>query len=194
MLREKVRIIFNAIFLVIALPLVVFYNLESFILGREKSFQGMSQLLSLFPGLAGVYLRRAFYMLSLKKSSWDCYIGFGTIFSHFTTEIGKNVYIGTNCTIGDVSLSDYVTIGSNADIMNRGKQHYIDKINVPIQKQGGEYPKVYIGEDAWIGNSAVVMADIGKKSVIGAGSVVVEDIEDYTVAVGNPARMIRKRS
>jgi len=37
------------------------------------------------------------------------------------------------------------------------------------------------------------MANVGKKAVIGAGSIVVKDIEDYAVAVGNPATVIRKR-
>jgi acetyltransferase-like isoleucine patch superfamily enzyme len=161
--------------------------------GDIKAFQGASQFFSIFPGSGGMYFRRAFYVLSLKKCSWDSYIGFGTIFSHPTAEIGARVYIGANCTIGDVSFGDYATLGSNVDIMNGRKQHFADDVNVPIQEQGGEYPKVYIGEDAWIGNSAVVMANVGKKAIIGAGSVAVKDVEDYAIAVGNPANVIKKR-
>ena len=37
------------------------------------------------------------------------------------------------------------------------------------------------------------MADVGAKCIIGAGSVVVDDVEDYSVAVGNPARVVKKR-
>lgn len=192
-MKKILKIIFNGIFFIFALPLFIFYRLESLFIGKDKAFQGASQFLSLFPGLTGIYFRRAFYILSLKSCSWNCYIGFGTVFSHPIAEIGKHVYIGTNCTIGNVSLSDYVTISSNVDIMNRGKQHYIGDINIPIQEQGGEYPKVYVGEDSWIGNSAVVLANIGKKCVIGAGSVVAKDIEDYSIVVGNPAEVIKKR-
>lgn len=192
-MKKIIKCLFRCLFLIFVLPFFVYYLLEACFLGKEKSFRGLSQFFSLLPGLTGVYFRHGFYILSLRKCSWDCYIGFGTIFSHPTAEIGKHVYIGTNCTIGDVSLGDYVTIGSNVDIMNRGKQHYIDNIDIPIQEQGGEYPKIYIGEDAWIGNSAVIMANIGKKSIIGAGSVVVNDIEDYSIAVGNPATVIKRR-
>jgi acetyltransferase-like isoleucine patch superfamily enzyme len=69
----------------------------------------------------------------------------------------------------------------------------MDDLAVPIQEQGGEYPKVCIGEDTWIGNSAVVLGNAGKKCVIGAGSVAVEDVEDLSIVAGNPARLIRKR-
>jgi acetyltransferase-like isoleucine patch superfamily enzyme len=193
-MKEMIKKIMNVLFLLFALPLFILYQIESLLIGKEKSFPGISQFLSLFAGLSGVYLRRAFYNLSFKKCSWDCYIGFGTIFSHPAAEIARHVYIGTNCTIGDVSMADYATIGSNVDIMNRGKQHYSDDVNAPIQEQAGEYPKIFIGEDAWIGNSAVVMANIGKKAIIGAASVVVKDIEDYAIAVGNPAQVIRKRA
>ena len=52
-----------------------------------------------------------------------------------------------------------------------------------------------IGNDVWIGQNAVILpgVDIGDGAIIGANSVVGSDIEPYTVAAGNPARMIRKR-
>jgi len=193
-MKKILKGVFSFLFLLFALPFFIYYLAEMLFLGKEQAFREMSQTLSLFPGVAGVYIRRGFYILSVKVCSWDCYIEFGTVLSHPTVEIGKHVYIGTNCTIGNISFSDYVTVGSNVDIMSRGKQHYFDKIDIPIQEQGGEYPKVYIGEDVWIGNSAVVMANIGKKTVIGAGSVVAKDIEDYSIAVGNPATVIKKRT
>jgi len=184
----------NILFLIFAVPVFIFYKMESLLFGSQKAFKGASQFVSLFPGLAGDYLRKAFYALSLNKCSQNCHIGFGTIFSHPTASVGSHVYIGTNCTIGDVSIGDYATIGSNVDIMNGRKQHYADNLEVPIQEQGGEYIKIAVGEDSWIGNSAVVLANIGKKCIIGAGSVVVKDVEDYSVAVGNPAGVIKKRS
>jgi virginiamycin A acetyltransferase len=62
-----------------------------------------------------------------------------------------------------------------------------------VQKQGGTFEKVVIGEDTWIGNGALVMANVGKKCIIGAGSVVTKDVDDFSVVAGNPARIIRKR-
>jgi len=51
-----------------------------------------------------------------------------------------------------------------------------------------------IGDDCWIGGNVTILAGvtIGKGCVIGAGSIVTNDVEDYSVAVGNPARIIKK--
>ena len=51
-----------------------------------------------------------------------------------------------------------------------------------------------IGQDTWVGNGAIIMASVGRKCVVGAGSVVTHDVEDLSVVAGNPARLIRKRS
>lgn len=187
---KKIASLFS---LFIVLPLLVLYKIESFFIRSEKPFQGMAQLLSLIPGLAGEYLRREFYRLTLNKCSDDCCIAFGTVFSHTDCDIGKGVYIGAYCTLGKVSIGDYSLLGSNVDIVSGKKQHNFSDLNTPIKFQGGEYEKVHIGEDSWIGNSTVIMADIGKKSVIGAGSVVVDNIGDYSVAAGNPAKVVKKR-
>jgi acetyltransferase-like isoleucine patch superfamily enzyme len=50
-----------------------------------------------------------------------------------------------------------------------------------------------VGEGTWIASGAIVLADVGKHTVIGAGSVVTEPIPDYVIAAGVPARVIRSR-
>ena len=72
-------------------------------------------------------------------------------------------------------------------------QHNFNDLDTPIRKQGGTFKKVTIGEDTWIGNGALIMANVGKKCIIAAGSVVVDDVEDYSIIGGNPAKLIRKR-
>jgi len=52
---------------------------------------------------------------------------------------------------------------------------------------------VRIGEKSFVGDRSVVMADIGRQTIVGAGSVVAKEIGDLVVAVGNPARVIKKR-
>jgi len=192
-MKNFLKHFFNLICIILVLPLFIIYKLLCVFLDSEQTFQGMSQFFSLFPGVIGNYLRRSFYFLSLKKCSLDCCISFGTVFSSPLSEIGKEVYIGTYCTLGDVNLGDNVLLGSNVDIINGAKQHYIDNLDIPIKEQGGEFPKVSIGEDTWIGNGALVMCNVEKKCVIGAHALVNKEIPEYSIAVGNPAKIVKKR-
>jgi acetyltransferase-like isoleucine patch superfamily enzyme len=72
--------------------------------------------------------------------------------------------------------------------------HGYEDIHTPIFKQPiKQLPKVTIGEGSWLGeNVCVIGASVGKQSIIGANSVVTKDIPDYCVAVGSPARIIKR--
>jgi acetyltransferase-like isoleucine patch superfamily enzyme len=95
--------------------------------------------------------------------------------------------------LGDVTLEDDVLLGSHVSVMNGGSQHGIERLDVPIREQPGSWPRVTIGQDSWIGDRAVVLADVGKHCVIGAGSVVTKPLQDYAIAVGVPAKVVRYR-
>ena len=184
----------NTLALVLVLPAMPLYLLGCLAVGRGKAFPGWSQLFSLFPGLTGAYLRRAFYRLAARRCGTDAFVGFGTIFSHPTAEIGDRVYVGAFCCLGDVTLGPDVLIGSHVSVANGGGQHGTERLDIPIREQPGVWRRVTIGEDTWIGDRAVVLADVGKHCVIGAGSVVTRPIPDYAVAVGCPAKVIRFRN
>ena len=156
-------------------------------------FWGFSQLLSLIPGLPGNYIRKGFYRMAMTRCDRGAIILFGTIFAQADTEIGAGVYIGPFCNIGTSIIEDHCTLGSNVHILSGSRQHDFTSLNTPIQQQAGTFEKIRIGEDTWIGNCSVVMANVGKKCVIGAGSVVTSPVEDYSIVAGNPARLIRKR-
>ena len=72
-------------------------------------------------------------------------------------------------------------------------QHNFERNDVPIKDQGGRLRKVDVGSNCWVGNGALIMADIGDGSVIAAGSVVVDAIPANAIAVGNPAKVIKFR-
>jgi acetyltransferase-like isoleucine patch superfamily enzyme len=130
-------------------------------------------------------------MRACKAGSW---IGFGTAFSHPGCSIGRNAYIGVYCCLGEVTLEDDVLIGSHVSIMNGSKQHGTERLDIPVREQPGEWPHITIGRDTWIGDRAVIMADVGRHCIVGAGSVVTKPLPDYAVAVGNPARIVRYRT
>ncbi|MBU4186344.1 MAG: acyltransferase, partial [Proteobacteria bacterium] len=189
-MKNIVKTIANAICLVIAFPLFVVYSMLGALGNKDSSLWGFSQFLSLLPGALGNYLRKNFYRLSMTRCNKDCAILFGTIFSQVDTEIGKGVYIGPHCNIGKCRIEDYCTIGSNVHIMSGKRQHNFEDLETPIQEQGGVFEKIVIGENTWIGNCALVMANVGKKCIVGAGSVVTKNVNDYSIVAGNPAKVI----
>lgn len=178
----------------LVLPAWVMYRLGALAMGPQRAFPGWSQGMSLLPGLCGVYLRRAFYRLVFPECGSGTVISFGTVFSHPTARLGKNVYLGVYCSIGDATIGDDALVASHVSIINGGSQHAIDRLDVPIREQAGSYPRVHIGRGAWIGERAVVMADVGHDTVIGAGAVVTKPVEAGVIAAGVPCRLIRRRA
>lgn len=180
--------------LLLVLPAYLLYRLGRLALGPEKAFAGWSQAFSLVPGLTGVYLRWAFYRLVLPRCGAGACISFGTVFSHPTAEVGRNVYVGVYCCLGDVTLEDDVLLASHVSVANGGAQHGTERLDVPVREQPGVWPHITIGRDSWVGDRAVVLADVGNHCVIGAGSVVAKPLPDYAIAVGVPAKVVRYRT
>jgi acetyltransferase-like isoleucine patch superfamily enzyme len=184
----------NAVAATTVSPAVVAYRLSRMAVGTQRAFPGWSQTFALVPGLTGAYLRRAFYRRVLPRCGDGCWIGFAVVFSHATAEIGRNVYVGPFCCLGDVTLEDDVLLGSHVSVTNGSAQHGTERLDIPIREQPGVWPRVTIGRDTWIGDRAVIMADVGAHCVIGAGAVVTKPIPDYAVAMGVPARIVRYRN
>ena len=114
---------------------------------------------------------------------------------HDNTHIGSDTFIGHGVIIaGDgchlISIGDNVDIAPRVTIVNG--THEIDMIG---QHSAGEGTgrDIIIEDGVWIGASSVILPGItiGRKSIIGAGSVVVNDIPPFCVAVGNPCRPIK---
>jgi maltose O-acetyltransferase len=106
--------------------------------------------------------------------------------------IGDGVFFNFNCIILDVME---VQIGSRS-MFGPNVQIYtaLHPMDFKERSAGLEYArKVKIGEDVWIGGSAVICpgVSVGNRTVIGAGSVVTRDIPDDAFAAGNPCRIIR---
>lgn len=187
---------FTANFLarLLSLPLALAYWCLALLCGKERTFPGFSQFLSLCPGQLGIYLRRAFYQWVLPECGEDSCLSFGTVISHPTARIGRSVYVGVYCVLGDVTLEDDVLLGSHVSIINGNRQHGIERIDIPVREQPGIWPRVTVGCDTWIGERAIVQADLGRHCVIGAGAVVTQPIPDYGIALGVPAKVVRYRN
>ena len=108
-------------------------------------------------------------------------------------QIGDNSLIGLgNVIIGPVKIGNNVILAQN--IVASGLNHNYQDITQPIHKQGVTVSPITIEDECWIGANTVITAGvtIGKHSVVAAGAVVTKDIPAYSVAVGNPSRVIKR--
>lgn len=105
-----------------------------------------------------------------------CLIGKGSgIVGHFSIEIGDDVWTGHHVYITD-------------------QNHGYEDVDLPISRQSQPERPVSIGDGSWIGHGSVILpgSRIGRHVTIGANSVVSGEIPDFSVAVGSPARVIRR--
>jgi acetyltransferase-like isoleucine patch superfamily enzyme len=192
-MKSMAKSILRAASQLMVLPAVGLFGLQASLMGRIAAFAGWSQLFSLLPGTTGEYLRHAFYRFTAEHCGDDACIGFATLMVHPGIRIGQSSYIGNFCSIGHVSIEHDVLIASHVSIMNGCRQHGTSRLDVPIREQPGEFVPVTIGAGSWIGERATVAADVGKQCIVGAGSLVLNPIPDYAIAVGVPARVVGDR-
>ena len=109
--------------------------------------------------------------------------------------VGDNVSINRNTVVrGYFRIGMNVSIAPNCTII--GANHNFQRTDIPIKHQGvSNRGGVVIEDDVWLGANCVVLdgVTIGKGSVIGAGSIVSRSIPPYSIAVGNPCRVIKSR-
>ena len=191
--KSVVKSVFSLLCTLFVLPVYISYFLLGLIADRDGIFAGYAQLMSLIPGKTGSYLRNSFYRLTMNQCDDGVVISFGTLFSQRDTDIGTGTYIGPQCNFGSCAVGKDCLIGSGVHILSGKRQHAINDLETPIREQGGELTKVKIGDDCWIGNGAIIMADVGSQCVVAAGAVVVDAVEDRTIVGGNPAQLIRRR-
>ena len=106
--------------------------------------------------------------------------------------IGDCTIIGlSNVIIGPVIIGNGVMLAQN--IVVSGLNHGYEDIDISPSKQAVNTKQITINDNVWIGANSVITAGvtIGKHSVIGAGSIVVKDVPAYSIAVGNPAKVIK---
>ena len=136
-----------------------------------------------------------------------CSIGSGTEIWHFS-HIMKDCVIGDNCKIGqNVVVSPGVVLGSNVKVQNNvsiytgvicdddvflGPSCVFTNVINPRSavNRRDQYTETHVGKGASIGANATIVCgrNIGKYAFVGAGAVVTENVPDYALVVGNPAR------
>ena len=151
----------------------------------------------------GPYIVEVKFAKNTGKDVWihpDSYIS-GNVFIDDHTNINGPAYIVATADC-PVRIGKYCAIGHNLRIRAANHSMVYANLQARVHKRFGFKPiqvnckqGVTIGNNVWIGDNVIILADvtIGDGAVIGAGAVVTKDIPPFTVAVGVPARVVRKR-
>lgn len=109
--------------------------------------------------------------------------------------IGERSGIGANSSIPpDTVIGDNVMIGPNLTIL--WQNHEFGRTDIPMIKQGmGECKQTIIEDDVWIGRDVIMTPGrhVKRGTIIGAGCVLTKDFPEYSIAGGNPSKLIRSR-
>ncbi|HHQ4611699.1 TPA: acyltransferase [Aeromonas veronii] len=112
--------------------------------------------------------------------------------------IGRNVVVRPSTMFfadqyAQIIIEDNVMMGAGVHFYVNN--HKFDRRDIPLIEQG-YYPSkdIIVREGAWIGANSIILPGvvIGKNAVIGAGSIVTKSVQDFCVAAGNPAKIIKE--
>ena len=129
----------------------------------------------------------------------DVYVGHYTILKGYYVNrmiIGDGSWIGQQCFLhsgGGLTIGRHVGLGPGVKIVTSA--HRLDEVDKPILHSAIDFAPVAIGDGSDVGAGAVILPGvrIGAGVQVGAGAVVAEDVPDYAVVAGVPARVVRMR-
>ena len=187
MLKWSIRIA-GWISLPIVYPLVLIAKVSPHI-----GFLTISEFLSLIPYAMGVIIRYEFYRRTLRSVGRNVIIGFGTVFFYPEISIGSNVFISSYNTIYYCDFGNNIIVAPGCRFLSGARSHSFEAVDMSMVQQGGRIKHIQIGDDVWIGANAIITDHVANGSVVGAGSIVNEEVKPYSVVVGNPMKVVKNR-
>lgn len=190
-MRGTLKRALNAVALVITLPAAMTCWAQEAVLPGVGMFMFWVHVAAQLPGAPGLFVRRAFYRWLLPHCSENVVIEFGVILNR-RAEIASGAHVGNYALIGWARIGENALIGSRASIPSGGGQHVFLPEGTWSAVDSALLKKVVIGANTWIGEGAIVMADVGQQCMVAAGSVVASPLPDGVMVAGNPARFVRR--
>jgi acetyltransferase-like isoleucine patch superfamily enzyme len=183
-----IKILVFCLAVLLVAPLIVLAWIEKWLLRTEGVFLTAAQLVAPLPGPVGTYLRSAYYFGTLDQCSWQVHVGYGTLFTHRGAHLATRVSTGAYCVIGHARLGAGVRLASRVSIPSGKRQHFDAAGRLSDVTR---FDEVSIGAGCWVGEGAIIMADVGPGSVVSAGAVVVKSMPERQLIAGNPAQAMR---
>ena len=191
-MARAAKVMARPIFFLLVSWRLALYRLMSAVGDKEAAFAAASESVAMIPGVRGVYSRQAFYRATLAACGQNVYFGWQTVLSKSKARIGDGVYLGRRCSLGLVDIGSSTMLADGVQVLSGGAQHgHESGDSRPYKDRPQTFHRVRIGENAWIGTNAIVMADVGDSTIIGAGAVVTRPIPAQSLATGVPAKVQR---
>ncbi|OPY70252.1 MAG: putative acetyltransferase [Syntrophorhabdaceae bacterium PtaU1.Bin034] len=175
---------------VLAIIPAITIKLEAALGSSEIVYVFWMQCFAIIPGRPGSVIRSVFFHMVLSHCSMTADIWPYVSIGHRQTSIGSRVIITSFASVGRCTIGDDTGLGSGCHIISGKMTHAITPRGVDFSVRLQE-SSITIGKRVWIGDGAVIMADVGDGAIVGAGSVVTKPVPAYTVAVGNPAKVVK---
>ncbi len=192
-MRASLKAVADAVCTACVLPAALTCWVESRLDREAEALFGFwTHVCALLPGLPGMYLRRAFYRWTLDACARDIHIGFGALFTHRRARVEREVYVGPYALVGCATLREGCLIASRVSLLSGARPHHQGSGGGWQPTEGRNLQQIEIGRQAWVGEGAIVMVNVGDGGMVGAGAVVTKPVPAGTVVVGNPARPIRR--
>ncbi|MHB1587832.1 MAG: acyltransferase [Acidiferrobacteraceae bacterium] len=187
--KEMLRYVLISAGGIVGFPCALLPWLERRMTSGDALFNLFAQALALVPGWPGNFIRTAYYIVTLDTFDSTAVISFGSYFSKRGSRVARGAGIGAYCVIGLVDIGQDVRIASRVSVVS-GLHYHGRAADSDCNSAQEQIARLHIGERTWVGEGVVVGANIGRQCVIAIGSAVVNDVPDFGLAMGNPARLV----
>jgi virginiamycin A acetyltransferase len=191
--RSPVKDVLDALADLLVAPLTLTFALRCRAFGRERAFLELSERAARWPGIRGERMRVALHRRIGTEIGEHAVLRFGCVLERPPISIGRMTMLGHYAHVQHASIGADCLVGDHVLVVDGRRQHRFDRLDVPVNAQGGILEPVHIGDDCIIGGGSKILADVGDHCIVGAGAVVVDPVPDYKIVAGNPARVIGDR-
>lgn len=191
--RSSAKSLFDALADVLVAPRTLTFALRCRLVGHERAYLELSERAARWPGIRGERMRVALHRRIGTQIGEHAVLRYGCVLERPPVSIGRMTMLGHYTHVQHASIGADCLVSDHVLVMDGRRQHHFDRLDVPVNAQGGIVRQVRVGDDCYIGGGATILADVGDHCVIGAGAVVLEPVADYAIVAGNPARVIGDR-